>query len=198
MRGFGTSRLFMQTIDYHITSCLLSSYGAALFPFTHTWEIQYFIDCCLLLNIREIYNNDPIALFSPPRVDSRIGAIRNGSGYDWIEDIHTNCIGQSFIFARERVNISRVNRVKVEEELHNNRCSSIFSLHFPNDQAHSICIIKDPEHGYVARDSSQLVGIPKPGIDAVGLTIEKLIENLYNMKRIKIGESILISEKSLY
>lgn len=41
MLGFGTSRLFMQTIDYHITSCLLLNYPGPLSSFSSKIELAY-------------------------------------------------------------------------------------------------------------------------------------------------------------
>ncbi len=179
----------------NVDACLLASYAAAIFPFNKVLEIQYFIDCCFLLNIKITAPGDSMILLQPQIVDIRIGTKKLKSGYDWLEELHLNCLGASFVSARRNANIVRLSRIETENFLNNERCTSTFTLHFPHGPVHSICVLKDPNYGYVARDSGQLMLNPEPRFDATGITLEQLIFNLYKINGIRIGESMLMIEK---
>lgn len=179
----------------NVDACLLASYAAAVFPFTKIPEIQFFIDCCSLLNIKISTPGDAMILLQPQLADSRIGTTKQNRGYDWLEELHLNCIGDSFRKARMNAKIIRRSKVETEQYLHDERCTAIFALHFPQGAVHSICVLKDPNYGYVARDSGQLIRNPESRIDASGPTLEKLIINLYKINGITIGESILLIKK---
>jgi len=73
-------------------ACLLSSYGSALYPFTHTPEIKYFVDCCILLEINYLTEGDCIALFRPQFIDQRIGSTKvwKDGNKEFILDIDKN------------------------------------------------------------------------------------------------------------
>lgn len=178
-------------------ACLLCSYATALFPFTSTSEMQYFVDCCNLLDITLVEQRDAISKLSPNYIDSRIGTFNAVSGYDWIEELHLNCNATSFINARNFVEIRRgMNREEVERNLSNLKSSSIFALGFSNGRWHSICVIKVPNIGLVARDSAIETNESNPLFDAYGETFEELICKLYGHDNIQIGESILFSPKN--
>lgn len=178
-------------------ACLLSSYGAALYPFTHTPEIKYFVDCCILLGINYVTEGDCISLFRPQLVDQRIGSIKKGTGYDWLEELHNNCSGSSFKKAHSSVIIERgLGKIKAESKLKNTRSTAIFALSFGKfpGKAHSICVIYDTNLGFIARDSGRLISQPFSLIDACGNNLEELIFNLYGKEAgPKIGESILFT-----
>jgi hypothetical protein len=178
-------------------ACLLASYGAALFPFTHTPEIQYFVDCCDLLGLTFVTQGNCLALLRPQKVDSRISTSKNGSGYDWLEELHNNCPAKSFNIARALVQLKRdLGHEDVESLLKTDRSSAIVALSFgkiPNS-AHSICVVFDPNHGYVARDSGRPLTQPMAFIDACGNNLQNLLDNLYG-KNIepKVGECMVFS-----
>ncbi|MBK9721996.1 MAG: hypothetical protein IPO78_10325 [Saprospiraceae bacterium] len=174
-------------------ACLLCSYSTALFPFTQTIEIQYFIECCELLGISLLEQNDALN-FQHGIVDSRIGTFTFGSGYDWIEELHLNCPSPAYKNARKLTKINRrFSRDDVEVKLDNQRTSSIITLKFPNNTWHSICITKDPQFGFIARDSARPLALGQM-FDAIGSTIEQLISNLYGDNVVEIGEAILFSK----
>lgn len=178
-------------------ACLLISYAAALYPFTLTNEIEYFVDCCTLLGIKLTSPGDGLNLLTPQLIDARIGTKTRGSGYDWIEELHDNCTGHSFDIARSRASITRkLSREQVENSLRDKRCASIFALHFSNGDSHSICIINDPTYGFVSRDSARPICAPEPLIDAAATTLEKVVQILYRQQGIKIGESILFAPQN--
>jgi hypothetical protein len=179
--------------------CLLSSYGAALFPFTHTLEIQYFVDCCDLLGLKFLTPGDCIALLPSQKVDSRLGTSKNGSGYDWLEELHNNCPAKSFNIARSVIQLKRgLEHEDVELLLKTDRTSATVAISFKkiDNSSHSICVIYDPNHGYVARDSGRPITQPKVLIDACGDNLQNLLDNLYGRSNEpKVGECMVLSIK---
>lgn len=144
------------------------------------------------INIRITIPDESLKWLKPQVVDSRIGTTQHSSGYDWLEELHLKCPGDSFVAARLSAKILRKNRTATEHFLNKERCTSIFALHFPDGKVHSVCVLKDPSYSYVARDSGQLVRNPESRFDARGATLEQLFFNLYNIEGIIIGESMLI------
>jgi len=179
-------------------ACLLSSYGAALYPITHTPEIKYFVDCCDLLKINYLPEGDCVVLLQPQLVDIRIGTTTRGSGYDWLAELHHNCKGNSFLKALASTEMYRgLELNEVESKLKDTRSTAIFAISFENSPRapHSICVIYDLKLGFVVRDSSCPLSQPSQLIDAFGNSVEDLVNNLFGREvGPKTGESILFSQ----
>ena len=163
-------------------SCLLLSYGAALFPFLAIPEKTYFQDVLSLLGQKP---SNPLEL-EPQLVDSRIGIQETGSGYDWIEGLHHFCPGASFARARSQILLSRVRDENLlASALKSLRATSIVSV---DPKHHSILVGFDSAKGFFARNSARSDDLL---VDAIANDLDELLEVLYPNLDTQLGESIL-------
>jgi hypothetical protein len=141
----------------NLNHCLLCSYSAAMFPFTRVQELNYFVDFCKQYNIKFDNSEMDSILKGSKTIYNIFPGGTPGSGYDWIEQIHNFCQGNSFQIARKLTNIIRHKSIgDLENDLHSTYSSSVLALNFGNGQHHSICVIKNTELGFIARDSNSL------------------------------------------
>lgn len=163
-------------------ACLLASYAAAAFPFVKIAELAYFADIARLRG-----ENEDAPLEVPPQiVDPRIGVVRLGSGYDWIEQLHNSCPGLSFERTRLAIQTSRLHAPRnLESALNAKRCTALLTI---NPNRHSIAVGCDPDLGFFARDSAKSGDAP---YDAAASGLEELLQVLYPTG-VSVGESILL------